>query len=169
MSTALGLRDKAMLELMYASGLRVSEVVDLRLNDINSEIGYVRCIGKGNKERVVPVGSKALFAIKSYIESGRQQLNPKEDWLFVNYKGDKLSRDGIRRIIQTIAKSVGIDKPISPHTLRHCFATHLLENGADLRSLQEMLGHASISATQRYTHINSERLRQIHSRFHPRG
>jgi integrase/recombinase XerD len=168
-SKPLGLRDKALLEIMYACGLRVSESVNLRITDLNPEIGYLRCLGKGNKERVVPVGSMALEAVKNYLNSGRPTLNPKEDWLFVNYKGEKLTRDGIRHIIQEIAESVGIQKKITPHTLRHCFATHLLERGADLRSLQEMLGHASISTTQIYTHVNSERLRQIHSKFHPRG
>lgn len=168
-SKPLGLRDKAILELMYASGLRVSEVVELTISDINLEIGYIRCLGKGNKERIVPVGSKALDAVRSYLESGRPSLNPKGEWLFVNCKGDKLTRDGIRRIIQDIAKEAGITKQISPHTIRHCFATHLLERGADLRSLQEMLGHASISTTQLYTHINSERLKEIHKKFHPRG
>ncbi|HGE72873.1 TPA: site-specific tyrosine recombinase XerD [Candidatus Poribacteria bacterium] len=168
-SKPLGLRDKAILELMYASGLRVSEVVELIISDINADIGYIRCLGKGNKERVVPVGSKALEAIRDYLKSGRPLLNPKGEWLFVNYKGDKLTRDGIRRIIQSIAKEAGINKKISPHTLRHCFATHLLERGADLRSLQEMLGHASISTTQLYTHVNSERLKEVHSKFHPRG
>ena len=168
-SKPLGLRDKALLEIMYACGLRVSELVNLRITDLNPEIGYLRCLGKGNKERVVPVGSMALEAVKNYLNSGRPILNPKEDWLFINYKGDKLTRDGVRHIIQEIAESVGIQKKITPHTLRHCFATHLLERGADLRSLQEMLGHASISTTQIYTHVNSERLRQIHSKFHPRG
>jgi integrase/recombinase XerD len=168
-SNPLGLRDKALLEIMYACGLRVTELVNLRITALNPEIGYLRCLGKGNKERVVPVGSMALEAVKNYLNSGRPILNPKEDWLFVNYKGEKLTRDGIRHIVQEIAESVGIQKKITPHTLRHCFATHLLERGADLRSLQEMLGHASISTTQIYTHINSERLRQIHSKFHPRG
>jgi integrase/recombinase XerD len=168
-SKPLGLRDKALLEIMYACGLRVSELVDLRINDINPEIGYIRCVGKGNKERVIPVGSMALEAAKKYLDSGRPLLNPKDDCLLVNYKGEKLTRDGVRRIIQEIAKSAGINKKISPHTLRHCFATHMLEHGADLRSLQEMLGHASISTTQIYTHVNSERLKQIHSKFHPRG
>ena len=168
-SKPLGLRDKALLEIMYACGLRVSELVNLRITDLNPEIGYLRCLGKGNKERVVPVGSMALEAVKNYLNSGRPILNPKEDCLFINYKGEKLTRDGVRRIIQKIAESVGIQKKITPHTLRHCFATHLLERGADLRSLQEMLGHASISTTQIYTHVNSERLRQIHSKFHPRG
>ncbi|MDQ1317610.1 MAG: Tyrosine recombinase XerD [Candidatus Poribacteria bacterium] len=168
-SKPLGLRDKALLEIMYACGLRVSELVNLRITDLNPEIGYLRCLGKGNKERVVPVGSMALEAVKNYLNSGRPNLNPKEDWLFVNYKGENLTRDGVRHIIQEIAESVGIQKKITPHTLRHCFATHLLERGADLRSLQEMLGHASISTTQIYTHVDSERLRQIHSKFHPRG
>jgi integrase/recombinase XerD len=165
----LGLRDKSLLEIMYACGLRVSEVVDLKITDLNPEIGYLRCLGKGNKERVVPVGAMALTAVKSYLDSGRPTFNPNGDWLFVNYKGEKLTRDGIRWIIQGIAESAGIQKKITPHTLRHCFATHLLERGADLRSLQEMLGHASISTTQIYTHVNSERLRQVHSKFHPRG
>jgi len=169
LSKPLGLRDKALLELMYACGLRVSEVIVLKVNDLNPEIGYIRCLGKGNKERVVPVGSKALLAVKDYLDSGRPSLNPKGDWLFVNYKGDGLTRDGVSRIIQDLAKEAGIKKHISPHTLRHCFATHLLEGGADLRSLQEMLGHASISTTQLYTHVDSERLKQIHSKFHPRG
>ena len=168
-SKPLGLRDKALLEIMYACGLRVSELVDLRINDVNPEIGYIRCVGKGNKERVIPVGSMALEAVKKYLDSGRPLLNPKDDCLLVNYRGEKLTRDGVRRIVQEIAKSAGINKKISPHTLRHCFATHMLEHGADLRSLQEMLGHASISTTQIYTHVNSERLKQIHSKFHPRG
>ncbi len=168
-STPLGLRDKALLETMYASGLRVSEIIDLRMTDVNTEIGYLRCLGKGNKERVVPINSQAGNAINVYIENGRHLLNPKEDWLFVNYSGEKLTRDGVRRIIQKIAKDAGIDKKISPHTLRHCFATHLLEGGADLRSLQEMLGHANISTTQIYTHVTSERLKEIHRKFHPRG
>jgi integrase/recombinase XerD len=168
-SKPLGLRDKALLEIMYACGLRVSELVDLQITDVNPEIGYIRCVGKGNKERVIPVGSMALEAVKKYLDSGRPQLNPKDDCLLINYKGEKLTRDGVRRIIQEVAKSAGINKKISPHTLRHCFATHMLEHGADLRSLQEMLGHASISTTQIYTHVTSERLKQIHSKFHPRG
>ncbi len=168
-STPLGLRDKALLEAMYASGLRVSEIIDLLLTDVNTSIGYLRCLGKGNKERVVPINSQAVNAINAYIESGRPLLNPKGDWLFVNYTGDKLTRDGVRRIIQKIAKDAGIEKRISPHTLRHCFATHLLEGGADLRSLQEMLGHANISTTQIYTHVTSERLKEIHRKYHPRG
>lgn len=167
-STPLGIRDKALLELLYATGLRVSEVVNLKVDDVNLDNRYVRCKGKGGKERIVPMGSKASESIRQYLEHGRTAFNPKEDWLFVNYSGNKLTRDGIRKIIQKLANSVGIGK-ISPHTLRHCFATHLLERGADLRSLQEMLGHASISTTQIYTHVTSERLKEVHSRFHPRG
>ena len=168
-SKPLGLRNKMILEIMYATGLRVSELVELRITDLNPEIGYLRCLGKGNKERVVPIGSKALEAVQKYVDSGRPFLKPKTEYLLVNYMGRKLTRDGVRKIIQKIAKSAGIQKNISPHTLRHCFATHLLERGADLRSLQEMLGHADISTTQIYTHVNSKRLKEVHQKFHPRG
>ena len=168
-SKPLGLRNKMILEVMYATGLRVSELTELRITDINPEVGYIRCLGKGNKERVVPIGSEALAAVKEYVDSGRPLLNPKDDYLLVNYRGGKLTRDGVLKIIRKIAKSAGIKKNISPHTLRHCFATHLLERGADLRSLQEMLGHADIATTQIYTHVNSKRLREIHQKFHPRG
>lgn len=168
-SKPLGLRNKMILEVMYATGLRVSEIVGLRITDLNPEVGYVRCLGKGNKERVVPIGSEALAAVKEYMDSGRPLLHPKGDYLLVNYRGEKITRDGVLKIIRKIAKSAGIMKSISPHTLRHCFATHLLERGADLRSLQEMLGHADIATTQIYTHVNSKRLREIHQKFHPRG
>jgi len=168
-SRPLGLRNKAILEIMYATGLRVSELVGLQITDVNPGVGYLRCLGKGNKERVVPIGSKALEVVKEYLDCGRQLLHPKDSYLLVNYRGEKLTRDGVRKIIQKLAKSAGIQKNISPHTLRHCFATHLLERGADLRSLQEMLGHADISTTQIYTHVNSKRLKEIHQKFHPRG
>jgi len=168
-SKPLGLRNKMILEVMYATGLRVSEIIELRITDLNPEVGYVRCLGKGNKERVVPVGSEALAAVKEYMDSGRPLLHPKGDYLLVNYRGEKITRDGVLKIIRKIAKSAGIMKSISPHTLRHCFATHLLERGADLRSLQEMLGHADIATTQIYTHVNGKRLREIHQKFHPRG
>jgi integrase/recombinase XerD len=168
-SKPLGLRNKVILEVIYATGLRVSELIELKVTDLNPEIGYIRCLGKGNKERVVPIGSKALEALQKYLSSGRERLHPRGDYLMVNYRGGKLTRDGVRRIIQKIAKSAGIQKDISPHTLRHCFATHLLERGADLRVLQEMLGHADISTTQIYTHVNSKRLKEVHQRFHPRG
>ncbi|MBD3182459.1 site-specific tyrosine recombinase XerD [Candidatus Poribacteria bacterium] len=168
-STSLGLRDRVILEIIYAAGLRVSELINLRLNDVNTEVGYIRCLGKGGKERVVPIGVKARQSVEQYLDSGRLDLKPKDDELLLNYKGEKLTRDGIRRIIQKIAKASGIEKKVTPHTLRHCFATHMLEHGADLRSLQEMLGHADISTTQIYTHVNSKRLKSVHEKFHPRG
>ena len=168
-SKPLGLRDMAILEVMYATGVRVSELVELKTTDVDPDVGYIRCMGKGNKERVIPIGSKALKAVKQYLESGRNLLHPKTDHLLVNFRGGKLTRDGVRRIVQKLGKSAGLQKKISPHTLRHCFATHLLEHGADLRSIQEMLGHADISTTQIYTHVNSKRLKTIHRKFHPRG
>lgn len=168
-SKPLGMRDRMLLEIMYAAGLRVSELVDLKITDINTELGYLRCLGKGNKERVVPVGSMALEVIKEYLDSGRPKLHPRDNYLLVNYRGEQLTRDGVRRIIQKLAKSANIQKNVTPHTLRHCFATHLLERGADLRSLQEMLGHADISTTQIYTHVNSKMLKDVHEKFHPRG
>lgn len=168
-SKPLGMRDRVLVEIMYAAGLRVSELVELKIIDINTELGYLRCLGKGNKERVVPVGSKALEMIKEYLINGRPKLHPKDDYMLVNYMGAKLTRDGVRRIIQNLAKSAKINKKVTPHTLRHCFATHLLERGADLRSLQEMLGHADISTTQIYTHVNSKMLKEVHQKFHPRG
>ena len=168
-SKPLGLRNMVILEIMYATGLRVSELTGLRITDLNPEIGYLRCLGKGNKERVVPIGSKALAAVKEYLDSGRPLLNPEGDYLLVNNRGKKITRDGVLRVIKKLAKSAGIQKNVSPHTLRHCFATHLLERGADLRSLQEMLGHADIATTQIYTHVNSKRLKDVHQKFHPRG
>lgn len=168
-SKPLGLRDKVILEVMYATGLRVSELTELKITDINPEVGYLRCLGKGNKERIIPIGSKALEAVKVYLDSGRPRLNAQGDYLLVNYRGGKLTRNGILRIIKKLVKLAGIEKNVSPHTLRHCFATHLLEHGADLRSLQEMLGHADIATTQIYTHVNSKRLKDVHNRFHPRG
>jgi len=168
-SRPLGLRNRVILEIMYATGLRVSELIELRITDLNPENGYIRCLGKGSKERVVPIGSKALAAIEEYLQSGRPFLHPKGNYLLVNYMGEKLTRDGVRKILKKIARSAGIQKNISPHTLRHCFATHLLEHGADLRALQEMLGHADISTTQVYTHVNSKRLKEVHQKFHPRG
>ncbi len=168
-SKPLGMRDRVLLEIMYAAGLRVSELVELKITDLNTDLGYLRCLGKGNKERVVPVGSKALEMIREYLNSGRPKLHPKDEYMLVNYRGEQLTRDGVRRIIQNLAKSANIQKKVTPHTLRHCFATHLLERGADLRSLQEMLGHADISTTQIYTHVNSKMLKEVHQKFHPRG
>lgn len=166
----IGLRDKACLELMYASGLRVSEAINLNLHDINLDLGIVRCIGKGSKERVVPLGSKAKIAIARYIDKVRPKLlkSASEGGLFLTRLGKKMSRQMMWKIIKGYAKKSRINKVITPHMLRHSFATHLLEGGADLRVVQEMLGHADISTTQIYTHIDKERLKSIHRKFHPR-
>lgn len=165
-----GMRDKAILETLYATGMRVSEAVNLRSDNVNLDIGFLRCVGKGNKERVIPLGKRAITSIKRYLESGRAYFLKKKntDYLFLNRSGDKLSRQSFWKMIKKYAKSARIKKPIKPHILRHSFATHLLERGADLRSVQEMLGHANISTTQIYTHINKERLKSIHKMFHPR-
>lgn len=165
-----GIRDKAILETFYATGMRVSEAVNLKLENVNLDIGFLRCIGKGNKERVIPLGKKAIISIKRYLEMSRPQLlNKKEsEFLFLSRLGKKISRQSLWKIIKRYAKEARIKKPIRPHILRHSFATHLLERGADLRSVQEMLGHANISTTQIYTHINRERLKTIHKMFHPR-
>jgi integrase/recombinase XerD len=165
-----GIRDKAILETLYATGMRVSEAVNLKLDNVNLDIGFLRCIGKGNKERVIPMGAKAIASLNRYLEISRPKLlNKKEsDILFLNRFGKKLSRQSFWKIIKKYARQARITKPIRPHILRHSFATHLLERGADLRSVQEMLGHSNISTTQIYTHINRERLKTIHKMFHPR-
>jgi len=165
-----GIRDKAILETLYASGMRVSEAVNLRQDNVNLEIGFLRCIGKGNKERVIPLGKKAIASIKRYLEASRPKLLGKKtsEFLFLNRMGGKISRQSFWKLIKKYAKSAGVRKPIKPHLLRHSFATHLLERGADLRSVQEMLGHANISTTQIYTHVNKERLKAIHRMYHPR-
>ncbi|MDL1971463.1 MAG: site-specific tyrosine recombinase XerD [Candidatus Desulfofervidaceae bacterium] len=170
-STARGLRDKAMLELLYATGLRVSELVKLKLNQLNLEVGYVFVMGKGAKERLVPIGTKAQEAIKRYLDEGRTKLlsTPSSLYLFIGYRGRPLTRQGFWEIIKRYTLQVGINKPVSPHTLRHSFATHLLERGADLRSVQTMLGHASVITTQIYTHVTNEHLRKIYAHFHPRA
>jgi integrase/recombinase XerD len=165
-----GVRDRAILETLYATGMRVSEATNLKTDNVNLDVGFLRCIGKGNKERVIPLGKKAIASIRRYLESSRPRLlNRKEsEFMFVSRFGKKLSRQSIWKMIKKYAKDARIKKPLRPHILRHSFATHLLERGADLRSVQEMLGHANISTTQIYTHINKDRLKAVHKMFHPR-
>lgn len=165
-----GLRDKAILETLYATGMRVSEISSLKKDNVNREVGFLRCIGKGNKERVIPLGKKAISSINRYIDASRPSLlrNKTSEFLFLNRFGNRLSRQSLWKLIKNYARKARINKPIKPHILRHSFATHLLERGADLRSVQEMLGHANISTTQIYTHINKDRLKSIHRAFHPR-
>lgn len=165
-----GLRDKAILETLYATGMRVSEASNLKLDNVNFDIGFLRCIGKGDKERIIPLGKKAISSIKKYLFGARPRLLNKKtsEFIFVNRSGKKLSRQSIWKMIQHYAKRAAIKKHLKPHILRHSFATHLLERGADLRSVQEMLGHSNISTTQIYTHVNKDRLKSIHKMFHPR-
>ena len=166
----MGIRDKAALELMYATGMRVSEVAALKLADANLELGYVRCVGKGQKERIIPLGRKAIQAIKRYLDKVRPILIRPAGGsaIFLTRLGKKMSRQTLWKTIKRYARLAKINKRITPHTLRHSFATHLLERGADLRVVQEMLGHASISTTQIYTHIDRGRLKSIHHKYHPR-
>ncbi len=165
------LRDRALLETMYACGLRASEAIDLELSHLDLEAGILRALGKGSKERLVPIGSKAVTALKSYLERGRPRLVGlrEEPRVFVNQRGGGLSRQGLYKIVQRYARSAGLEHRMSPHTLRHSFATHLLAGGCDLRSLQEMLGHADIGTTQIYTHLSTERLRDVYFEAHPRA
>ncbi len=164
-------RDYVMIELFYASGMRVSELVDLKLTSINLEVGFVRAMGKGSKERIIPIGKKSREALAFYCDKVRPGLlkNHQTDALFLSRLGKKLSRQSVWSVIKSYARLAGIKKNIKPHTLRHTFATHLLEHGADLRSVQEMLGHSDISTTQIYTHVDRERLKSVHKEFHPRG
>ncbi|HMS63960.1 MAG TPA: site-specific tyrosine recombinase XerD [Ignavibacteria bacterium] len=166
----LGLRDKALLETMYASGLRVSEAINLEISNIIFDEGYIRVFGKGSKERIVPVGKTALKFINKYIKESRGLLKNKKsfDYLFLNFRGSKLSRMGILDIIRKHSNEAGIKKSVHPHTFRHSFATHLLQGGADIRIIQEMLGHSDISTTQIYTHVDKDYLIEIHKTFHPR-
>ena len=166
-----GLRDKAVLELMYATGLRVSEVSGLRLIDLNLEVGFIKCKGKSSKERIVLLGSSAVKFLRRYIEESRGKFlkTRTSAYLILAQGGKALSRQSIWKMIKKMARKSGIRKKITPHTLRHSFATHLLEGGADLRSVQELLGHCSITTTQIYTHINRRRLKEVFDRYHPRA
>ncbi len=168
---AQDIRNQAMMELLYASGMRVSEMVDLKIDGVNTEVGYIRCTGKGRKERIIPIGKRAKAALIRYFDQARPKLVKKQmsQALFVSRLGKKISRQSVWKIIKFYARKAKIKKVIKPHTIRHSFATHLLERGADLRSVQEMLGHTDISTTQIYTHVDRERLRSIHKQFHPRG
>lgn len=171
-STPFGRREKAMLELLYATGIRVTELMNLNVEDVHMTMGFVRCIGKGDKERIVPMGKMASEALQKYIEESRPKLlkrNQKEEALFLNHHGRRLTRQGFWKILKKLALSAQIEKELTPHTLRHSFATHLLENGADLRAVQEMLGHADISTTQIYTHVTKKRLKDVYNEFHPRA
>jgi integrase/recombinase XerD len=165
------LRDRALLEVMYACGLRASETIGLELGDVDLREGFLRARGKGSKERLVPLGRKAIAAISAYLRGGRSQLvgERHEAILFVNFRGGPLSRQGLYKIVQRHARAAGLAGQMSPHTLRHSFATHLLAEGCDLRAVQEMLGHADVATTQMYTHLSGERLKDVYFRAHPRA
>jgi integrase/recombinase XerD len=167
----ISIRDKALLEMFYATGLRVSEMADIKLEDLHFDSGYLRCMGKGSKMRVVPFGEKAREYLVKYLSDARPDFLKERSGreVFLTYRGTKFSRKGLWLLIKNYAKRAGVRKNVSPHTLRHSFASHLLANGAPLRVIQEMLGHVDIATTQIYTHVDQGRLRAIHSRFHPRG
>ncbi len=166
----MGARDKASLELMYATGMRVSELINLKISDLNMDVGFAKCFGKGGKERIVPFGKKAKDNIARYLDKSRPVFLKKKvsNFLFLTRLGKPMSRQTFWKIIKKYAREAGIKKKISPHSLRHSFATHILERGADLRIVQELLGHADISTTQIYTHVSKDRLKSIHQKYHPR-
>jgi len=166
-NTPKGLRDRAMLEVLYATGLRVSELIGLRLDGINTEVGFVRCMGKGSKERIVPLGVSAAGAVSAYLQA--RAVRKPTNYVFLNNRGDKLSRMGFWKILKGYGVQAGIKKRLTPHVIRHSFATHLLERGADLRAVQTMLGHSNISTTEIYTHVSRERLKEIYKTYHPRA
>lgn len=171
-TTPLSIRNKAMFELLYATGLRVTELVTLKVSDLHLTMGFVRCLGKGSKERIVPLGDVAASSVDYYLESTRGLLaknKQDENVLFLNEHGRPLTRQGFWKILKTAARKVNLDHKITPHTLRHSFATHLLENGADLRAVQEMLGHEDISTTEIYTHVTRNRLKDVYNMYHPRA
>ena len=167
----ISVRDKALLELLYASGLRVSEIAGLELDDLHFDAGYLRCRGKGNKTRIVPFGEEAEAALRRYLGGARDLFirNGGDNHVFLTYRGRPFTRKGLWKIIRQYARRAGIDRPVSPHTLRHSFASHLLANGAPLRVIQEMLGHADIATTQVYTHVDQGRLQSVHAKYHPRA
>ncbi len=169
--TPLAWRDRAMLEIIYATGLRVSELVSLKLSDLQMDVGYLTAFGKRSKQRIVPLGEAAIVSLREYLQHGRPGLDKERGshYLFLNRSGEGLTRQGFWKIIKRRGLEAGIKQSITPHIMRHSFATHLLENGADLRSVQAMLGHADISTTQIYTHVTRERLRKMHAQHHPRG
>lgn len=170
-STPKGKRDKALLELLYATGMRVSELVLLNIDDVNLASANARCFGKGAKERIIPIYDRAVHALEEYLQKGRPRLmkDPKEKALFLNHRGKRLTRQGLWLIIKHYAEEIGVGSEVTPHTLRHSFATHMLSGGAGLHEVQKLLGHANISTTQVYTHVNSERLREVYDESHPRA
>lgn len=171
LSSPEGHRNRAMLETLYSSGLRVSELINLRLTNVYQDIGFLRVVGKGSKERLVPIGKSALKFVNIYLSEVRNHMQPKrghENYVFLNRRAAQLTRVMIFTIVKNLAKEVGLKKPVSPHTFRHSFATHLIEGGADLRAVQEMLGHESITTTEIYTHLDRDYLRQVITEFHPR-